>query len=309
MGLIILIVIAYFVWKIFYADSASTKMVLKQKKRTEEQKKVIRYFLNGEHNLRRMKDEEYDAMVAEFVNRDHRSKALSRVGLDEDELKEIAPICLHNYNYMKAWARKGKDGKWRSSSYQVTWLFFSANQLYLYQETINFDCEEKRTSTEEFHYKDVVSFSTTTEVEEIIEEYKGSAGQMMGAGMGIGMGFGIGGVMGSQFGNMAQEVANAQAIPNQPMVQNNMPQPTMTQQMTGAPTPPPPPILSQYHILVNNVQQGPYSVQQLQQLVQQGVFNAQTYVWKQGMTEWQTAASCAELSGMFVATPPPPPIV
>lgn len=172
MGLIILIVIAYFVWKIFYADSASTKMVLKQKKRTEEQKKVIRYFLNGEHNLRRMKDEEYDAMVAEFVNRDHRSKALSRVGLDEDELKEIAPICLHNYNYMKAWARKGKDGKWRSSSYQVTWLFFSANQLYLYQETINFDCEEKRTSTEEFHYKDVVSFSTTTEVEEIIEEYK-----------------------------------------------------------------------------------------------------------------------------------------
>lgn len=138
---------------------------------------------------------------------------------------------------------------------------------------------------------------------------EGSAGQMMGAGMGIGMGFGIGGVMGSQFGNMAQEVANAQAIPNQPMVQNNMPQPTMTQQMTGAPTPPPPPILSQYHILVNNVQQGPYSVQQLQQLVQQGVFNAQTYVWKQGMTEWQTAASCAELSGMFVATPPPPPIV
>lgn len=134
----------------------------------------------------------------------------------------------------------------------------------------------------------------------------GSAGQIMGAGMGIGMGFGIGGAMGTQFGNMAQGVANALPVNGQPMAQSPVGQPTIPQQTSGAPVPPPPPI-SSYHVLINNVQQGPYSIPQLQQLVQQGIFNAQTYVWKQGMSEWQTASACAELAGLFVATPPPPP--
>lgn len=136
---------------------------------------------------------------------------------------------------------------------------------------------------------------------------EGSAGQMMGAGMGIGMGFGIGGAMGTQFGNMAQGVANAHPVNGQPMVQSPVGQSTMPQQMSGAPVPPPPPPTSLYHVLINNVQQGPYSIPQLQQLVQQGVFSAQTYVWKQGMSGWQTASECAELAGLFVATPPPPP--
>lgn len=174
MVVLIIIVVAFLAFKVFYApDSKATKIVFKQKKRSEEQKKVIRYFLNEKGCLydHRMGDAEYDAMVAKFVNQDHRSKALARIGLDEDELREIDPIFFHDYNYSKAYARKGADGKWRSSSYQVSWLFFSANQLYLYQETINFDCDEKRTSTEELYYKDVTSFSATTETEEVIDSY------------------------------------------------------------------------------------------------------------------------------------------
>lgn len=134
---------------------------------------------------------------------------------------------------------------------------------------------------------------------------EGSAGQMMGAGMGIGMGFGIGGAMGTQFGNMAQGVANAQAVNNQHMVQGQVPQPGMIQQQAGAPVPPPPPV-SSYHVLINNVQQGPYSVQQLQQMAQQGLFTAQTYVWKPGMGEWVVASSCNDLAMIFAQTPPPP---
>lgn len=137
---------------------------------------------------------------------------------------------------------------------------------------------------------------------------EGSAGQMMGAGMGIGMGFGIGGAVGSQFGNMAQNVSNAQPVNNQPMTQGQIAQPGMMQQQTGAPVPPPPP-MSLYHVLINNVQQGPYNVQQLQQMAQQGTFTAQTYVWKQGMGGWEMASACPELAGMFAATPPPPPVL
>lgn len=174
MVILIVIVVAFVAFKIFYApDSQATKIVLKQQTRTEEQKKVIRYFLNEKGCLydHRMKDGEYDAIVANYINQDHRSKALSRIGLDEDELKEIEPICFHGYDFSRAYARKGSDGLWRSSSYQISWLFFSANQVYLYQETINFDCDEKRTSTEELFYKDVTSFSATTETEEIIDSY------------------------------------------------------------------------------------------------------------------------------------------
>lgn len=174
MVILILIVVAFVAYAIFHdPDSEATKTVLKQKTRTEGQKKVIRYFLNGGGCLsdHRMKDEEYDMMVAGYLSQDHRSKALSRIGLDEDELKEIEPICFHGYDFSRAYARKGSDGLWRSSSYQISWLFFSANQLYLYQDTINFDCDEKRTSTEELFYKDVTSFSATTETEEVIDGY------------------------------------------------------------------------------------------------------------------------------------------
>lgn len=174
MVILILIVVAFVAYAIFHdPDSEATKTVLKQKTRTEGQKKVIRYFLNGGGCLsdHRMKDEEYDMMVAGYLSQDHRSKALSRIGLDEDELKEIEPICFHGYNFNRAYARKGADGLWRSSSYQISWLFFSDNQVYFYQDTINFDCDEKRTSTEEFFYKDVTSFSAVTETEECLEGF------------------------------------------------------------------------------------------------------------------------------------------
>lgn len=168
--ILILLVVAFLVFKIFHApDSKATKEVLKQKKRTEEQKKVIRYFLNDKGCLydHRMKDQEFDDIVKSYISEEHRARALNRIGVDEDEVKETAPICFHDYNFEKAYARKGADGLWRSSSYQISWLFFSADQLYFYQETINFDCDEKRTSTEELYYKDVTSFSVVTETEEI----------------------------------------------------------------------------------------------------------------------------------------------
>lgn len=174
MIILILIVVAIVAWKILHApDSKATKEVLKQQSRSGEQEKVIRYFLNDAGCLydHRMKDSEYDEMVKKYLNQDHRAKALAKIGLDEDELKEIDPIFLHNWNYTKAYARRGADGKWRSSSYQITYLFFSATQVYFYQETINFDCDERRVSTEELYYKDVTSFSTTTETEEIVSGY------------------------------------------------------------------------------------------------------------------------------------------
>lgn len=71
-------------------------------------------------------------------------------------------------------------------------------------------------------------------------------------------------------------------------------------------TPPPPPQV-QYNISVNGQQSGPFGWQQLQQMVQSGQITKDTYVWKQGMSNWELAGNVQELSSLFGAVPPPPP--
>ncbi len=71
-------------------------------------------------------------------------------------------------------------------------------------------------------------------------------------------------------------------------------------------TPPPPPQV-QYSISVNGQQSGPFGWQQLQQMVQGGQITKDTYVWKQGMVNWEFAGNVQELSSLFVAVAPPPP--
>ncbi|MGB4654673.1 MAG: SPFH domain-containing protein [Bacteroidales bacterium] len=107
------------------------------------------------------------------------------------------------------------------------------------------------------------------------------AGDAMGAGIGLAMA-----------GQMAQQMVNPQGG---------------QQQQVGA-TPPPPPIPTQvmYHVAINGVQQGPFNMQQLSQMVQQGQITADTLVWTQGMANWSAASSVAELSQLFNAPPPLP---
>lgn len=120
---------------------------------------------------------------------------------------------------------------------------------------------------------------------------EGSAGQMMGAGMGLGMGFGMGGAFGTQMGQMAG-VMNAQPI-----------------QPQAAAVPPPPPAATTYHVLINGAQQGPYDLNTLRTLVQQGTLTPATLVWTAGMPQWDAAQNRPDLGGLFGAVPPPPPTI
>ena len=82
---------------------------------------------------------------------------------------------------------------------------------------------------------------------------EGGAGQMMGAGMGLGMGVGVGGAFGAQMGQMAG-VMNAQP-PQSP---------------TNAVPPPPPVTNVLFHVIINNQQQGPLNINDIQTLVKNG---------------------------------------
>ena len=63
----------------------------------------------------------------------------------------------------------------------------------------------------------------------------------------------------------------------------------------------------QYWVGVNGQQAGPFDWSQLQQLVQQGQLTQQTYVWKQGMANWEFAANVQELLPFFANAMPQMP--
>ncbi len=154
-------------------DALIAQMVKeKVKGRTPEQESVIRYFYNCKKGCfgKLMSDSDYDKMVADYLskNNNFKDKAISKIGLDESEISLIAPVCIKGYrfNEKKALTARGKDGYWRSSLFQVSWLFFSETQVYLYQYTFNFAESSQKETTEEYFYRDIVNFASSTESEE-----------------------------------------------------------------------------------------------------------------------------------------------
>lgn len=126
-----------------------------------------------------------------------------------------------------------------------------------------------------------------------------SLGQMGSFGMGgdsmnpAGMmaGMMMGGALGNQMAGMMNQMGGA---------------------MQGQMNTPPPMPQAQYMVSANGQQSGPFNMQQMQQLVQNGQLNRNTYVWKQGMAQWEMAGNVAELSALFAPAsqmaPPPPPM-
>lgn len=113
-------------------------------------------------------DAEYDASVSSMLN-NMQAKALNKLGIDEDEVKEIAPISFDGYVYKGAsQAKKGEDGLWRTNKYESVILFFSEHEVHCY--TYNFDTtQQKQTeATDVYFYKDIVSVSTASDTVQVL---------------------------------------------------------------------------------------------------------------------------------------------
>lgn len=141
------------------------------KNRSEQQKNVIRYFAVEGCLSKTISDQQYDELVKSQISKmDFKKDALDKIGLDESELQEIEPVNFEGWVYDKSfnvsYAKIGKDSKWRSSAYQVSWLFFSSTQVYLYRNTLHFDKDDKAVVTEEYFYKDITNFATSTDTVE-----------------------------------------------------------------------------------------------------------------------------------------------
>ncbi len=104
------------------------------------------------------------------------------------------------------------------------------------------------------------------------------AGMMAGMMMGGAVGSGMAGMMGNMMQGVNQTVQ----------------------------TPPLPPN-SQYFIAISGQQTGPFSLVQLQQMIQNGSFTKDHHIWQQGMTNWILASDDQIISKLFPSVPPPPP--
>ena len=127
---------------------------------------VITYFTRYGCGAKTITDDQYYGIVANARSQyNSMQKALNKIGLDEDEVREIPPVYFEGFRFNNAYAKKTVNGRWVSSTYELTWLFFSDSQVHVYRCRFNLDDDNKKEITDEYFYKDITSFTTISEEE------------------------------------------------------------------------------------------------------------------------------------------------
>jgi hypothetical protein len=95
-----------------------------------------------------------------------KTKALTKLNLDEDQVKQIPPVITGGYDFTfrpGVRYKRGADSIWRSSRGEAVAVFFSDDLLHSYKwgfSLIEPNKEDER--TDEYFYRDVVSIATVS---------------------------------------------------------------------------------------------------------------------------------------------------
>ena len=104
----------------------------------------------------------YSSLVNnEVASMNIKQKALKKLGVEEEEVKEIQPLHLFGYNDVNSDRRYlvlGDD--WLTSNFHDTWLFFSQDRVLYYNIDVSMKDNKVNEKTEEFSYKDITSVAT-----------------------------------------------------------------------------------------------------------------------------------------------------
>ena len=148
-----------------------------KKGKTEEQKQAIDY-LFGENEsqgcgclsqLTTITNQQYMAIVQRKCEEfDTRARALEKIGLDPSQVQEIPPIVLSSFVYDDDCHVRVDNGVAVSSQYSITWIFFSATQMYTYKYVFDTTSSDTWEITNDFFYGDITCFTTGHSVKEKI---------------------------------------------------------------------------------------------------------------------------------------------
>lgn len=114
-------------------------------------------------------DAEYDALVQSAVSKmDPENRGLAKIGLDKSQIEKT--ISFGNYVFDELGDNKWceDDDRLRTTKFEVTYLFFTQNQIAVYQLALSSEWEQHEEVTYEYHYKDITSFKSETKQQDVV---------------------------------------------------------------------------------------------------------------------------------------------
>ncbi|MCL2649314.1 MAG: hypothetical protein FWD61_20335 [Phycisphaerales bacterium] len=114
------------------------------------------------YNKNRTKGEELDKASLDYLA-NLEPMALDKLNIERRDANAADPIRFHGYHYenIEEYAR-GKDGRERTSKYNVVIFFFSKDQIYCYKFVFDLLRDWKEQKVTEYFYKDIVSVDSET---------------------------------------------------------------------------------------------------------------------------------------------------
>jgi len=158
-------------------EKGKSKNYIKKNGLKGEQKElVVKYF--GAADLgcfkKPMSAEEYHAKVrAKAKSFNPIQRGLKKFGVDAEEVSEIKPVDIYGYDYEGNYLI-GLGGL--SSKYEVTVLYFSDKQIYVYNLVFDMLSNSLKERAEEYFYKDVTNITTIEDNRETTDIQKGCVG-------------------------------------------------------------------------------------------------------------------------------------
>lgn len=156
--------------------------------KNDEQKACIDFFLGtgGGCFQKGMTCEEYrQKLQNKLSGLDTKKMALKKLGIDEEEVQEINPVQFEGFVFNDKDDNFAQhdiaNNSYVSSDYQITWLFFGNDEVFIYRYTFSMITDSKKESADQYFYKDVTNFTTVSDTYQKWEsEPSGGCGKKSG---------------------------------------------------------------------------------------------------------------------------------
>ena len=124
---------------------------------------VLSIWMIDNKRKQKVTDEEYEAEIAHEIS-EIEQRALNKLGLDKKAMV-IDPIQLDHYCWDDNVIHKeGADGLLRSNRYEISMLFFTADEVHFYNYKFCTTQSDQKEFTDMYFYQDIVSVSTGSEI-------------------------------------------------------------------------------------------------------------------------------------------------
>lgn len=163
------------------AKQQEMQMLLRGK--NSEQQAIIKFFYGASGGCMSsgMTVEEYRQKVqARLSTLETKKMALKKLGIDEEEVQEIAPVTFEGYVFndkIDNLVARASTNTWVSSEYMITWLFFGEREVFIYQYSFSMTSDSKKENTMQYFYQDVTNFTASSETyQKLVAESSGCMG-------------------------------------------------------------------------------------------------------------------------------------